>query len=994
MSRVVSNSSQRAGRRLTSRAVLGGLLGTLLASLLIGMPPVRATEPVFDFLRAAQDHGYGEVAIEYLEQLRAAERLPVELSTTYDLEMSRSYRAAVAEAFNAAESKSRMQKAQTHLDKFLKEHPDHPEVARAMESWGDIELDRGLERVRQAVNTRDAGRKEQYLAAARDDFAKAAPRFADATERYYQRYTQRKEEFAAEGNRRARSTATMTKKQRALREAMLDAEFAWLESRFKRAKTDFYTGQTYADPKAAPRKESLEAAAKAFDDVFQSYRESLVGLHAHLWHGRAVDEMGQDQLALDIYDEVLAIAPDGRERESGLEPLFAQAQYHRLLVLKRKEGVDRFLAEAEPWLELRRAWSRQPGYQGVMLEVAKTHLEQAKKLTGAKKRALVQSSLATLADVAKSRGEYQQEAILLRRKYSQSGTTSADPESAKTFDEALALGESAIQNLDWPGAVAMLERALELRNNATDPERAAQTEVRLDQARYQWAAQQYSEGKYDDALATSEQIMRDRPDSPMAPKAASLAISSALTIYARAKDKSAAFEKLDTLARDTIGRWPDKAEADDARIALGQASLVRGELDAAAEVFERVNDRSLRYPAAMFLAGQTNWRRFLVARSKPGADRDALAEQLAKAQQQLETSVELKRKAAEKDPAAGADLTDVQLLLAELRLAAGQPEGAQALLEPLVAEIRNAKPKPLENSHLRVLLAAARARAAQGQFDQVAEVAMLVDQLGEDQPTVNGVLTSMFQMLTGALKQAEADVIEARTSADTSQGAAAGQRVTTLSKHVVALIPPLAKRKQNTLASLIFIADTSSELKQADVARTLYQSILSRSDEDPKFKQANGPALTRIRSRLVGLLRQKGNFDEALTEVNNLIEKFPNALEPLMEKGRVLQDWADNDPQRFGEAVAHWTMLRTRLARVPRKPPEYYEIIYNAASCLFQEGFRTDNDEKLRQAEQLLNATLILSPKLSGPQQVAEYKELLGKARQLQRQPTSAATRR
>ena len=161
--------------------------------------------------------------------------------------------------------------------------------------------------------------------------------------------------------------------------------------------------------------------------MFQSYRESLVGLHAHLWHGRAADELGKNQLALDIYDEVLATSPDGRERESGLEPLFAQAQYYRLLVIKRQSGPEAFLAEANDWLELRRAWRKFDAYQGVLLEVAKTNLAAADELSGSRKTGVVQSSLAMLADVAKVRGEFQQEAILLRRQYAQGGDASGTP---------------------------------------------------------------------------------------------------------------------------------------------------------------------------------------------------------------------------------------------------------------------------------------------------------------------------------------------------------------------------------------------------------------------------------------------------------------------------------------------------------------------------------------------------------------------------------------
>ncbi len=133
----------------------------------------------------------------------------------------------------------------------------------------------------------------------------------------------------------------------------------------------------------------------------------------------------------------------------------------------------------------------------------------------------------------------------------------------------------------------------------------------------------------------------------------------------------------------------------------------------------------------------------------------------------------------------------------------------------------------------------------------------------------------------------------------------------------------------------------------------------------------------------MGLLRQKKEYAQGLAEVDKLIAAYPNALEPKMEKGRLLQDWAETEPAHFDEAVAHWTMLRTRLARFAKKPPEYYEVVYNAATCLVTESFKKQDAKKALQAEQLLNATLVLSPKLSGPDMVARYKAQLAKAREL-----------
>ena len=122
--------------------------------------------------------------------------------------------------------------------------------------------------------------------------------------------------------------------------------------------------------------------------------------------------------------------------------------------------------------------------------------------------------------------------------------------------------------------------------------------------------------------------------------------------------------------------------------------------------------------------------------------------------------------------------------------------------------------------------------------------------------------------------------------------------------------------------------------------------------------------------------------------MDQLIKDNPNALEPLMEKGRILNDWAEQDPAHFDDAVAHWVMLRTRLQPLRKKPPEYYDVMYNVAACLVREAEKSEDKEivtdRARKAEQVLKSALILSPKLNGPDTVERYKALLKKAILLQ----------
>ena len=103
-----------------------------------------------------------------------------------------------------------------------------------------------------------------------------------------------------------------------------------------------------------------------------------------------------------------------------------------------------------------------------------------------------------------------------------------------------------------------------------------------------------------------------------------------------------------------------------------------------------------------------------------------------------------------------------------------------------------------------------------------------------------------------------------------------------------------------------------------------------------------------------------------------------------MEKGRILEAWAEKNPAKFDDAVKHWAAVRNRLQGMKKKPNEYYDVMYNVAKCLVREAEKskdkTAKANRANEAEKVLNSAMILSPKLNGPDTVAKYKLLLRQA--------------
>ena len=136
-------------------------------------------------------------------------------------------------------------------------------------------------------------------------------------------------------------------------------------------------------------------------------------------------------------------------------------------------------------------------------------------------------------------------------------------------------------------------------------------------------------------------------------------------------------------------------------------------------------------------------------------------------------------------------------------------------------------------------------------------------------------------------------------------------------------------------------------------------------------------AVARARPQLIETLRTQGKFAEALKLSDERIQEQPRLVEPRLTRARILEAWARQDPKQYDSAVAAWTEIRVLLGRLPQRPPEYYEAIYRTASCLFDQWRATKAPAKLLQAQQVLKATLVQNSKLSGPEMVAQYNELL-----------------
>lgn len=958
--------------------------------LLVPAGAAQAADDSVRFLHALQENGYGDVAVEYLKSLKDQPDLPAELRDVWDLEMSKSLRSAAGAAFDDREANALMEESQNYLTKFVKEKPDHPDALIATANWGEFLVKRALDTLRAAKNLegKDKEQREKLLAEARAGLIEARGKFQEAEAKVRAKLAEMPAPTKQSLKRSARGGGPAPREM---------AEANLYRMHFQLGLIDYYLAQTYSDPKSDERTALLKKAAQAFDDIFQRNRDNEYGTRAHMWHGKAVEELGDLQMALDIYDEVMARAPDPSDRNAvaEMEPLFAQVEQFRLAIIAKRKPTQ-FLPEATAWLKDYGRLRRTDGYQGIALETAKAWVNMAETSESAKKAEYMARAMQIVTENAKVRSQYQPDFFALRRDMYKSVGRNFE---ANTFDDAVIAGNAAAESAEWPKALEYYTKALEIAEKTKLKNFDVIDAVRenADRVRYRMACELFDAGKFSECIEAAGKIIRDdngrtKKESEAAAEASALAVEAALNLYRTAPDdkKADTLDRLMKVAEFTEKNWPDRPQADDARMARAQAKLVAGKVHEAINVFDRVNPKSERYATAMYWAGLNYWRLYLTEKFKKKGepDKEQMAADRAKTLERLGTALRLFKRRYEPGGPMPPYMLETQLLLAEVYSEGGDAAKAVEYYQPLIDAIRAEKPKTFNASTVRVFLGAVRAYCTLNEIDKAGAVSGVLIELGPDTQQVNHVLVGFARLLNVERQKADARMTELENSANAGEVTAAKARQASVGELLGKTLLKLSERKELSLGHRVFIGQTLNTIGMTEQAGEQFQKILKRVETDPEFAAQAEKAMSLIRTELLKTLRKQKKYAEALEQVDKLIAKHPNALEPLMERGYVLEGLAETDPAKFKDAIAHWTMLRNRLQRMRPKPKEYYDVMYNVANCLVRDAEQSQDKaaviDSAKKAEQVLKSPLILSPKLNGPDTVAKYKVLLNKAIALQ----------
>ncbi|MGZ3487171.1 MAG: tetratricopeptide repeat protein, partial [Isosphaeraceae bacterium] len=321
--------------------------------------------------------------------------------------------------------------------------------------------------------------------------------------------------------------------------------------------------------------------------------------------------------------------------------------------------------------------------------------------------------------------------------------------------------------------------------------------------------------------------------------------------------------------------------------------------------------------------------------------------------------------------AAGAGLTDAGLIgnAADLAVAlteTGKPADAIKLLDP----ISKAQTTRTGASYARLMEATLLAQINSGQVEPAIVSMKALEQ--------SGSTASRAQLYFKLGKLLERELGRLRDKKDSS-----GLKKTQQAYR--SFLTALSESQSGqTYESLQWAGESLLALDAGPEAEKVLRRVLGDAIGNPAFlNQSGGPErILRTKLKLADALRTQGisdrkKLDEAASMVDELLSQYPRYIEPLIEKGMLLESQAQAvesqaqaDRGEWSAAFQHWQDLAQKLSRTRPRPLAYFDAWYHAAYTLHRQNENT-------KARQTLNGIMRLNPGVGSPEMKSKYEQLL-----------------
>jgi tetratricopeptide (TPR) repeat protein len=686
-------------RRKTRHDTLLGAVYLAVFSLAAAWP-LRgpAAEQAEEFLNGLKQRGLAELALNYLEGMETSalasdefrRKIPYHRGVVL-IELSRQ------SADPAARSRL-LDEARTALEKFAGSDAQSVQAAEAQLQLASIQMERGQQLLAQAKKLPNEpvydDQRRALSQEARAHFAGARETFESAAIIYSAELDKLPPAAVAESD----GDTSSRRQEYRTRVAQL---------RFLSAQTHFETAQSYpADDDEFHRLH--EAAAKELSAIFDEFARSgssIVGLYARLYEGRCYQALGEYQMALGCYEDILVqpnVLPAFRK-------LIASAVHRKAEVLLAQEKIAEAIELCSACLKDAAAdEQRMPEWLAVRFRLGQAFEKRATDSPSGSSdhRRLLAEARDAFRLVAAVPSEFQTDARLAVGELARgNGGTKDEP---TTFRAAYDLGKDALASYNAaklalptaeknnPTAIAELQAQMDqgkqdarhyfriattLIEDDTDP--SLVTEVRYFLCWLYWEA-----GDFYRSAALGEFLARRYPDHAAASSAAKLSMASYERLYTQAastatnsaSNADTEFEarRMANMAEFITRRWPGTPDADAAFGVLVSYAIRTSRIEEAERLLAEASDQSR--PRLELQLGNALWGRFLElsqARSTQPQDSAALEALKKSALKYLRGGLDYAATSGETSESAAM----AALYLAQAHLSDGQFDQAISLLE-------------------------------------------------------------------------------------------------------------------------------------------------------------------------------------------------------------------------------------------------------------------------------------------------------------------------
>jgi cellulose synthase operon protein C len=905
-------------RRLTVGVVI------FLATVTAGLVPLshtgsaHAEERFLDFVRGLRERDYFDLTLIYLDKLEQRADVPDDVKQVLDYERAVTLLDSVKAERVPDKQSALLDKARGVLEKFLKEHNDHPLAAQASAELANVYLGKARVEILQSRNPSNAGQKPQFQAKARDYLSQTRKVYSDAKTKY-------------EGIYKTFPTFIDPEKDKKQYEERESALVNSIQAQLNLAITTYEEAQTYdrADPKFS---ESLTTAANEFELINQRYRSQVAGLYGRMWQGKCFEENGDVTKALGLYDELLGHPGDSPV----MKRLQNKVLHFKLVCLNTDQRKDYQLVInlAQEWLKENTRMQRSREGLGIRWEASRAceSLGDKESTEPSEKDKLYRQSLTYAQYINQFAGEYKETSLAAMQRLNAKLNRDGDPQD---FATAFGLAKSLVKQADSKNkevrdltgdakakgeadlakargeAVRIVKLALGLWTPKEDINE-------LNRARYFLAYLYFlSRDRNDEAMVLGEFVARkynqENPD--LALDCAFMAMYSAQQAFQSAPDPAKEFyvRKLVSIGDYISQTWPTSDKANDARITLGQMFVRLKKPVDAFQILKQVPETAPQSLEAQLMAGMAYWQAYIEESVKPEAERppkETLVQYQTEATTILTAAI---AKAEAKVPAADPAPDNVSLAksnLVQILNMVGKyadalkylTEGPKALVTAVTVPdeaqrpARGLKSRPIAEHVYSELL-----RSYVG-LQQLEKARATMKDLEKVAAAGGGGTQKVIEIYLDLGRQLKQEVEQLRASGDA--------RLTQVLQSFETFLNDIFQRKEgqdyNTLAwvgeTYFALGDgmiSGPNASQDDKVRgndyfnrsaTAFTEILTRAAADDKFMPLGNE--TGIQLRMVTCKRRQGLYEEAIELVRKVLTAKPKAIDAQVEAALTYEDWA------------------------------------------------------------------------------------------------------